>query len=692
MTKPTQLSLRYLPLSSLTLFYVIALTFLAFNVSFKIYTLFYGGFYTWSLQNKIVLVFRLGYVLWIMACLYVIRFHEKIKYLLFVFAFSFVFFGFPPYYIQNQVFDYILALLTLSMFIISMKPGMRNKINRHLMFFVLCFFCLSASSLLMLPLGHIAELAGSFSFESFMLQIFGALPHNYLFCLLEINRFALIVLFTIILSVVSGSGENYKYIFLGLFTGSLFAAIMGLLEYGGIVSLVLVKRDTLFPGIFTSFFLNRGWYSQFVTIVVPYILLGFFSKNRTTAKIVVLFIFLIIFEISLILAEARAGWVTYPLVLFLCWMFFYCFKGDAYRKIRIGVMIKVALSVPITIILSLLLIFYVIIPTNTATKSGSDNAAKAAILKQASRIVTPDSRADIWRQSITIIKEKPIMGMGFETFAFYGKIFSDIPQSPFKQKHGTSTEDTPHNMYLELLVNNGVIGLILWILIVAYTLLILIVDLSKNRNLLNAPVIVSIICFHIYNVFQEFASLPVVWILVFINISYTMTIQNAVLSSHLRKMWANILKISVIIVVLSSIHYISNTSLKFLKHKYNYTMPKDNTYSGFYDYTDRRWFSKEGSIYLSGKGIVEFSFFCDHPDVHKKPVTLYIYVDNTLVDEITFLTAGTKNWTYPIDGQNRHHFKFIVSRTYNPFIYGIQTDNRIMGIAVSSAMQIKKRE
>ncbi|MBF0338932.1 MAG: O-antigen ligase family protein [Nitrospirae bacterium] len=552
----------------------------------------------------------------------------------------------------------------------------------------------------MLPLGHIARLFTDFSFEAFMLQLFGALPQNSLFCLMEINRFALIILFTIILSVISTTNENYRYIFLGLFTGGLFAAIMGLLEYGGILSLMIMKRDVVTYGVFTSFFLNRNWYSQFVTIIVPYILLGFLSKNRTTTRIVALFIFLIIFEISLILAEARAGWVTYPLVLLLCWFFFYCFKGGTYNKIRAGAIIKIALSVPVTIILSLLILFYVVIPVSTPrsnaqsnTQSNAQNATKAAILQQASRIITPDSRAYIWRQGITIGKEKPVLGMGFETFSMYTEIFLDIPQSPFKQKYGRRTDDTPHNMYLELIVNNGVIGLTLWLLIVGYTLLILITDLIKNRNLLNAPAIVSIICFHIYNTFQEFAGLPVIWILVFINISYTMTIQNTVLSSHLRKIWANILKACMVIVALSLIHYLSNTSFKFLKDKYNYTIPQDDTYRGFYTKSDNypyRWFSKGGSIYLTGKGAVDFSFLCQHPDVQKKPVTLSIYVDNTLVDKITLLSNKAKNWTYPINDDARHHFRFIVSRTYNPFIYGTKTDNSILGIAVSHTIRTRK--
>ncbi|KJU87770.1 O-antigen polymerase [Candidatus Magnetobacterium bavaricum] len=312
----------------------------------------------------------------------------------------------------------------------------------------------------------------------------------------------------------------------------------------------------------------------------------------------------------------------------------------------------------------MLLLFYVINPISN--KSNPDNPAKKAIVQQASRIVKPDSRAYIWRQGITIGMEKPILGMGFETFAVYSEIFSTIPKSPFKQKHGARTEDTPHNMYLELIVNNGIVGLALWILITAYTLLILSVDLLKNKNVLNTPVIVSIICFHIYNVFQEFAYLPIIWILIFINLSYAMTIPNTILSDSLRKTWDITLKICIAIVALSSIHYLSNSSLKFLKHKYDYTMPKDSTHRGFYPNSSPfRWFSKEGTIELTGKGIARFSLLCRHPDIDKKPVTLAIYVDDTLADNITFLTQGTKDWTYTINDTNKHLFKFIISRTFN---------------------------
>ncbi|MBF0343920.1 MAG: O-antigen ligase family protein [Nitrospirae bacterium] len=568
------------------------------------------------------------------------------------------------------------------MFIISYKTNMNNKINNHIMLLLLCFFFLAASSLSMLPLKHIAELATTFSLEAFILKIFGALPQDYLYCLSVLNRLYLMILFTIILATISKNSENYKYIFMGLFTGSFFASVMGLLEYSGIVSLLVVKRSYIAsPDIVSSFFLNRGWFAEYVTIILPFSLLGFFSKKKTPIITVVLSVFVVIFGVSIILAKARAGLVTYPLVLFICWLFFYSFKlKPHHEKLKTGTIVKVVFSVPIAIILSMLIISYVIKHANI-----HQDAFHSTIIQQASRIINPASRNFIWNQGLAIGKEKPILGMGFETFAVYNEILPRIPTSKFIKYN----EDTPHNMYIELFVNNGIIGLLLWILIISYTLIILSADLIKNKNMLNIPVIISILCFHVYNVFQDFAYIPIISIIIFLNISYTMTIENTVLTKSHQKAWDFILKTCVIIVILSSIHYLKNSSFKYLQDKYNYTIdkPQDSkyTYKGFYDDpVDRfRWISKEGSIDIAGQGDVEFTFLCEHPDVKQDPVILSVSVNDIPVDKIIFLSIVEKKWKYRLHNVDKHFFKFSVSRVWNPFIFGTNTHNRILGIALT---------
>ena len=61
-----------------------------------------------------------------------------------------------------------------------------------------------------------------------------------------------------------------------------------------------------------------------------------------------LFSSLVICELALILAGARAGWVSYPLILFICWLFFYFSKEGRFESFHFGWkdLAKVAVSVP----------------------------------------------------------------------------------------------------------------------------------------------------------------------------------------------------------------------------------------------------------------------------------------------------------------------------------------------------------
>jgi len=133
----------------------------------------------------------------------------------------------------------------------------------------------------------------------------------------------------------------------------------------GVISLAWYRLGTLTtPGVLHSTFLNRGWFAEFVLTVVPFVLIGFMSKIKGVWWKILLLGSLIVCEIALILAGARAGWVSYPLILFICWSFFYFSKEGRLESFhfRWQDIMKVAVSVPITILISFLLIFQVFMP------------------------------------------------------------------------------------------------------------------------------------------------------------------------------------------------------------------------------------------------------------------------------------------------------------------------------------------
>ena len=157
--------------------------------------------------------------------------------------------------------------------------------------------------------------------------------------------------------------EIFKFLFSGIFSGAVFCAFIGLLDFYGVISLA-TYRFGVTAAVLQSTFRNRGWFAEFVLTAVPFVLIGFMSKTKGVLWKVLLFGSLVICEIALILAGARAGWVSYPLILAICWLFFYFSKEgrlDSFH-FRWRDLIKVAVSVPITIVLSFVLIFYVLMP------------------------------------------------------------------------------------------------------------------------------------------------------------------------------------------------------------------------------------------------------------------------------------------------------------------------------------------
>ena len=100
---------------------------------------------------------------------------------------------------------------------------------------------------------------------------------------------------------------------------------------------------------------------------------------------------------------------------------------------------KVAVSVPITIGISLLLVFQVLLPLSDTFKEkaevkgkGNDAAVTTAYLKKKAAtmgIPSASSRPMRWKQGFNVGREKPIFGMGYESFSWHANILPEIEGS-----------------------------------------------------------------------------------------------------------------------------------------------------------------------------------------------------------------------------------------------------------------------
>jgi O-antigen ligase len=117
-------------------------------------------------------------------------------------------------------------------------------------------------------------------------------------------------------------------------------------------------------------------------------------------------------------------------------------------------------------------------------------------------------RMFLWKRAVTLIQDYPVLGTGPDTFTprFMDKYKLDIINLDGK----ISINDTAANVYLTMLVNVGIAGLITYITF----LIILIRKIFKNYNVYSLVILSGVICYMIH----DFVSLwvvivtPIFWI------------------------------------------------------------------------------------------------------------------------------------------------------------------------------------
>lgn len=592
--------------------------FLMFNLVIRFCTIFYYPPY-----NGYIAAF---FGCLVFGCICVALFPKYLKAFLFLFGFSFFLFGFGSIDIQSRVFELIVTCVATALFVINWSAKETHRLNRRLVTLILCYIGLSLFSLFLLPVRQIVKDLWFFGFPDSFYYLFVGSPYRFYYPIPAVIRLMLFVVLAVQLSSIMNCHQNHKALFIGIFSGAVFCAFIGLLEYYGLISLAWYRFGTISaPGVLHSTFQNRGDFAQMVITVIPFVMIGFMSKIKGTWWTIVLFGLLVICEIALILAGARAGWVSYPLILFICWLFFYFSKEGRLESFhfRWKDLVKVAVSVPITIVVSLLLIFQVLMPLSDSLREkanfrgiGSDSKVSSSYLRQqAATMFMPNasSRPMRWRQGFAVGRENVLFGMGYESYGWHVGLLSSISTSHYAKAKGNIAM-TPHSIFFQLFVSGGIVGLCLWFLIVGYALMILIVDLIRHKRLLNVPVIISIIGFHTYGIFQSMQYIPMIWLLIFLCLGYAMTIDEGVLAGRVRRVMGVVTKVSVILVVIGLFVYLSNFESRSLAEKYGlkiYAMDQDrDRFGGFYQeskrwkYGDYRWCGKRGSVAIiaqSGK-------------------------------------------------------------------------------------------
>lgn len=250
---------------------------------------------------------------------------------------------------------------------------------------------------------------------------------------------------------------------LSLLMGGLLAALaLGLLEFYGLINLSTLRPQFVEPGNALRLHGLPGhpaWFAMYVTMAIPsaLVILTFFRSRKM--GILALVGVLVLTEYTLILTMSRGSWITYLAALVVIWFMVYLGRPSdlpvaaIHRK---DFWIKIAISLPITLIASLLLI----------TVIGKESAL--TYIKRAKNITNISERSFYIKPALTLTEEHPVLGSGADSFSYRYAMGFVTPSSPHYERNGPLSKyyNNAHNTYLQILTGKGVIGLIAWLMVI----------------------------------------------------------------------------------------------------------------------------------------------------------------------------------------------------------------------------------
>jgi hypothetical protein len=445
--------------------------------------------------------------------------------LFFILGLIIVFCGHHPFTLPSRVLDASVGLLSVCLYLrYSFLTKTPLIINNHILTLLIAFVAASIVSIFWLPLPNIVSHWIHAPKLQIVSEVFAAPSDSIFYSIDGISR----LIAYLFLSICIGFGNNwqqrFEYLFIGVLAGAVLSVFAGLLNFYELISLDFL-RD-LDPHVnpfetqirLQSFFGHPGWFAEYVTITIPYVIFLLLRFRSRSLQLCIILVLLILTEAALILSQARAGWITYPLTLLACWVLYYTSQAkltdNLFKAIK-----RVALSLPLTIALSIALVALL------NTTFSIDRSDRNSLVERVGQVFNASDRISLWREGYDLGLEAPLIGLGYDSFHWRAQQLAANPNSKISVNPTPEHNlPTPHNLYATLFATLGIVGLFLWCAMTTYTSALLALDVWRNKNLNSLPPLISILSFHVYGLFQSMNYIPLVWLILFLNFAYALKI------------------------------------------------------------------------------------------------------------------------------------------------------------------------
>jgi hypothetical protein len=334
-----------------------------------------------------------------------------------------------------------------------------------------CFF--SVASLLSVPLIHVIDdlrsSTGADSVEAVALSFYSLVftsEHTFTYSFLSVYYTSLAYLLGIAIYRMCVSDRDRKpTVFVAAaFFGLLLSLIIGVLDYYGFLDLLWLRGldPIVNPGgkqfRLQSLFGHSGWYAEYLTLTIPTCLVILALRAPFWIRATAILVALGLGEFVLILTYQRGGWLSYPLTLVAVWAAIYVTRllerneSDIGRALRRSI-VKVLISLPITVVVSLLLVFLI-------QGKSSVTDAMSPYVSRFKDIQRTGDRTDFFKAGFLIGSLHPILGGGADSFAWQFEREIESPRGSFPGRFVLPLHGSAHNVYAQTFSGKGLSGLL----------------------------------------------------------------------------------------------------------------------------------------------------------------------------------------------------------------------------------------
>ena len=296
-----------------------------------------------------------------------------------------------------------------------------------------------------------------------------------------------------------------------------------------------------------------------------------------------------------------------------------------------------------------------------------------------------DMRFHRWMISLNMIGSAPLAGHGIGTYYRLYPDFSSMPSAPEDSRsifyHGS---ENAHNYYIQLAADLGVPAMLIFMLLLFYVYRSAYspVAAAAYPQLFRAGLVAGISGYLITCLTSHPLLLPVQQFLFWFTVAAAWLLC-APQEKAGSRIFSRGLKYFLLVLI-------AGITAGYMQYWFRPRHVGSYEY-GLYPYQQQaqgtfRWTMKEAGIRMVARSdLIKFTILTNRDTIARNSVSLQLFIDDMLLDELHIIEPGLLPLTYFVPGITNREILLRISAntTYNPYRLGISTDNRDLGVALA---------